>query len=163
MSGDSGLYQSIPSSKDVTDTKSGLIDIPVNNQKLTFKIKIMKSILPAIILSLISAVAIAQSPVQKQNQEPVKVQTQPAISAQAVSSVGALTGGAGVGAAAASYAATGRVIAPSTSPTDSTKNAVNPLYTPSGNAGENPMHNPASRAINESGVSVKSTTKPKKK
>jgi|GEM_PF-2444289 len=146
----------------------------------------MKSILPAIILSLVSAVAIAQSPVQKQNQEPVKVQTQPASPSQVVSSVGALAGGAGGGAAAASYAATGRVIAPPTSttnPADSIKNAaerrrvevlksnktgdpnaiaVNPLYTPSGNSGTNPLFESSSRAINESGVSVKSTTKPKK-
>ncbi|WP_316792255.1 hypothetical protein [Pedobacter frigoris] len=143
----------------------------------------MKSILPAFILSLISAVAIAQSPVQKQTQAPVKVQSQPAAPSQAVSSVGTLAGGAGGGAAAASYAATGRVAAPTTNPADSTKNAaerrrvevlksnktgdpnaiaVNPLYTPSGNTGENPLHNTASRAINESGVSVKSTTKPKK-
>lgn len=138
----------------------------------------MKPILPAFILSLISAVAIAQSPVQKQNQEPVKVQA--AVSEQAVSSVGTLAGGA----AAASYAATGRVDAPTISPSDSTKNAaerrrvevlksnktgdpnaiaVNPLYTPSANTGENVLYNPASRAINESGVSVKSTTKPKNK
>lgn len=142
----------------------------------------MKSILPAFILSLISAVAIAQSPVQKQNQEPVKVQA--AVSEQAISSVGTLAGGAGGGAAAASYAATGRGAAPTISPSDSTKNAaerrrvevlksnktgdpntiaVNPLYTPSGNTGENVLYNPASRAINESGVSVKSTTKPKNK
>jgi hypothetical protein len=148
----------------------------------------MKSILPAIILSLISVAAIAQSPVQKQNQQPVKTQIQTAVPAQAVSSVGTLAGGTGGGAAAASYAATGRVVAPNTNsttnPADSTKNAaerrrvevlksnkagdpnaiaVNPLYTPSGNAGENPMHNPASRAINESGVSVRSTAKPKNK
>ncbi|MES2456131.1 MAG: hypothetical protein V4594_11335 [Bacteroidota bacterium] len=147
----------------------------------------MKSILPAITLSLISAVAIAQSPVQTQNQKPAKVKTQPAAPAQAVSSVGALAGGAGGGAAAASYAATGRVVAPAptsvATPADSTKHlaerrrvevlksnktgdpnaiAVNPLYTPSGNAAENPLYNPASRSINESGVSVKSTTKPKK-
>ncbi|WP_316812599.1 hypothetical protein [Pedobacter heparinus] len=144
----------------------------------------MKSILPAFILSLISAVAIAQSPVQKQNQEPVKIQSQAAVPAQAVSSVGTLAGGAGGGAATASYAATGRVAAPTTTPADSTKNSaerrrvevlksnktgdpnaieVNPLYTPSGNTGENVLYNPASRAINESGVSVKSTTKPKNK
>jgi hypothetical protein len=160
-----------------------LIDIPVNNHKLTFKIKIMKSILPAFILSLISAVAIAQSPVQKQNQEPVKVQSQPS-SPIPLSSVGTLAGGAGGGAAAASYAATGRVVSPTANPSDSTKNsaerrrvevlksnktgdpnaiAVNPLYNPAGNSGENPMYNPASRAINESGVSVKSNTKPKNK
>ena len=116
----------------------------------------MKSILPAFILSLISAVAIAQSPVQKQN----------------------LSGGA----AAASYAATGKIAPTATKPADSTKTAaerrrvevlksnkngdpnaisVNPLYTPSGNAGENPLHNAASRAINESGVSVKPKSKNK--
>lgn len=161
-----------------------MIDIHANNQKLTFKIKIMKSILPAFILSLISAVAIAQSPVQKQSQAPVQVQNQPATPDQAISSVSKLTDGATGGAAAASYAATRRVAAPTTNPVDSSKNAaerrrvevlksnktgepnaiaVNPLYTPSGNSGENPMHNPASRAINESGVSVKSNTKPKNK
>lgn len=144
----------------------------------------MKSILPAFILSLISAVAIAQSPVQKQSQAPVQVQNKPAIPAQAVSSVSKLANGAGGGAAAASYAATGRVVAPTTNPTDSTKNAaerrrvevlksnksgdlnaieVNPLYNPTGHSGENPMHNSASRAINESGVSVKSNAKPKNK
>ncbi|TKC64059.1 hypothetical protein FBD94_06880 [Pedobacter hiemivivus] len=143
----------------------------------------MKSILSAFILSLIGAVAIAQSPVQKQSQTPVQAQNQPAIPDQAVSSVGKLTGGATGGAAAASYAATGKVIAPTTNPIDSIKNAaerrrvevlksnktgdpnaiaVNPLYTPTGHSGENPMHNPALRAINESGVSVKSNTKPKK-
>ncbi|TKC04282.1 hypothetical protein [Pedobacter frigoris] len=139
----------------------------------------MKSILPAIILSLISAVAIAQSPVQKQNQEPVKPQTQPLAPAQAVSSVGKLAG-AGGGAAAASYAATGRVTAPTANPADSTKNAaqrrrvevlksnktgdpnaitLNPLYESQGLSGQNP----AARSINESGVSVKSDSKPKKK
>ena len=144
----------------------------------------MKSILPAFILSLISAVAIAQSPVQKQSQAPVQVKNQPSTPAQAISSVGTLAGGAGGGAAAASYAATGKLIAPITSSADSTKNAaerrrvevlksnktgdpnaiaVNPLYNPTGQSGENPMHNSASRAINESGVSVKSNTKPKNK
>jgi len=144
----------------------------------------MKSILSAFILSLISAVAIAQSSVQKQSQAPLQVQNQPAIPAQAVSSVSKLANTTGGGAAAAAYAATGRVVAPTTNPADSTKNAaerrrvevlksnktgdpkaieVNPLYNPNGNTGENPMHNSASRAIHESGVSVKSNTKPKNK
>jgi len=130
----------------------------------------MKSILPAFILSLISAAAIAQSPAQKQDQAP----------AQTASSLGALKGGSG--AAAASYAATGRIIAPDSKPADSTKTiaerrrvevlksnktgdpndiAVNPLYSAPGNTGENPLHNPASRAINESGVSVKPKSKNK--
>lgn len=143
----------------------------------------MKSILSAFILSLISAAAIAQSSVQKQSHAPLQIQNQPAIPAQAISSVSKLTNTTGGGAAAA-YAATGRVVAPTTNPTDSTKNAaerrrvevlksnktgdpkaieVNPLYNPTGNTGENPMHNSASRAINESGVSVKSNTKPKNK
>ena len=119
----------------------------------------MKSILPAFILSLISAVAIAQSPVQKQN----------------------LAGGS-AGAAAASYAATGKVIPAATNSADSSKTtaerkrvevlksnkkgdpnaiAANPLYNPSGNAAENPLHNPAARSINESGVSVKPKSKNK--
>lgn len=144
----------------------------------------MKSILPAFILSLISAVAIAQSPVQKQSQTPVLVHNKRAIPAKSVSSVGKLANGTGGGAAVASYAATGRVVAPTTNPTDSTKNAaerrrvellksnktgdpnaieVNPLYNPNGHSGENPIHNSASRAINESGVSVKSNTKSKNK
>lgn len=143
----------------------------------------MKSILSAFILSLISAVAIAQSTVQTQTQAQVQMKSQPAIPTQAESSVGRLKGEAGAGAAAASYAATGKAIIPTANPADSTKNAaerkrvevlksnktgdpnavvVNPLYTPSGNSGENPVYNPASRAINESGVSVKSNTKPKK-
>ncbi|ACU04814.1 hypothetical protein [Pedobacter heparinus] len=44
---------------------------------------------------------------------------------------------------------------------DSNAIAVNPLYIPSGNIEKNPLYNPASRAINESGVSVKSNTKSK--
>ncbi|RYE56113.1 MAG: hypothetical protein EOP48_08725 [Sphingobacteriales bacterium] len=147
----------------------------------------MKLILPALILSLISAVAIAQSPVQRQRQVPAKVKNQP--STEAVSSVGSLAG-AGSGAAAASYAATGRAAAVSnpadnsSNSADSTKNelkrrrvevlksnktgdpkaiVVNPLYTPSGNSGENPLFESASKAINQSGVSVKSDSKPKKK
>lgn len=124
----------------------------------------MKSILTALILSMTSAFAIAQSQVQKQ--VPV---TQSAV--QAVSSVSALAG-AGGGAAAASYAATGRVSSPITNPSDSTKNSaqrrrvevlksnktgdpnaitLNPLYSSQGTSGENA----AARAINESGVSVK--------
>ncbi len=138
----------------------------------------MKSILTALILSMTSAVAIAQSPVQRQRQVPAKVKTQSTV--EAISSVGALAG-AGGGAAAASYAATGRVSAPiTTNPSDSTKNAaqrrrvevlksnktgdpnavtLNPLYASQGLSGQNA----AARAINESGVSVKSDSKPKKK
>ncbi|TCC97398.1 hypothetical protein [Pedobacter psychroterrae] len=139
----------------------------------------MKSILTALILSMTSAVAIAQSPVQNQKQEPVKVQNQPVAPTLAISSVGALAG-AGGGAAAASYAATGRVSTPTSSPADSTKNAaqrrrvevlksnktgdpnaitLNPLYESQGLSGQNT----AARSINESGVSVKSDSKPKKK
>lgn len=85
----------------------------------------MKSILSAFILSLISAVAIAQSSVQKQSQAPLQVQNQPTIPAQAVSSVSKLANRIGGGAAAAAaYAATGRVVAPTTNPTDSIKNAA---------------------------------------
>lgn len=137
----------------------------------------MKSILTAVILSLISAVAIAQSPVQRQRQVPAKVKTQSTV--QAVLSVGALAGAVG-GAAAASYAATGMVSAPTTNPADTIKNAaqrrrvevlksnktgdpnaitLNPLYESQGLSGQNA----AARAINESGVSVKSDSKPKKK
>ncbi|MEJ2881543.1 hypothetical protein [Pedobacter sp. GR22-6] len=140
----------------------------------------MKSILPAFILSLISAAAIAQSPAQKQDQAPAQIKNQAVDPAQTVSSLGALKGGSG--AAAASYAATGRIIAPDSKPADSTKTiaerrrvevlksnktgdpnaiAVNPLYSAPGNTGENPLYNPASRAINESGVSVKPKSKNK--
>lgn len=114
----------------------------------------MKSILPALILSLISAAAIAQSPVQKQDQAPVQIKSQ----------------------------AMGRVVAPPANPVDSAKTiaerrrvevlksnktgdpnaiVVNPLYSAPGNAAENPMSNPSSRAINESGVSVKPKSKNK--
>ena len=57
----------------------------------------MKSILPVFILSLISAVAIAQSTVQTQTQAQVQMKSQPAIPTQTESSVGTLKDEAGPG------------------------------------------------------------------
>lgn len=138
----------------------------------------MKRFIPTLILSLISAVALAQAPVQKQQSStpaPVK----------AVSSVGTLAGNAGGGAASASYAATGKAVLTGNTDSSSTTDAAaarrrvevlksnkqtqgatfgekvnagsakstNPLYEDNGTATVNPLSESAAKSISEKGVS----------